>query len=551
MNENVNKISYAEYIELCEHADIPINDRLTEEEWNEPFESSPDHLMRAIGKGGFGKFGKIGESAIAGKLAGEAINVLIDEINKSVNMDELPSRTREFVRSRFRVGKRGGDSGGGDNGGGSGPTPGGMSGGSDMIGRQLALNPRPYAININSGIKHNTAAKVRLDADSASSPLHISTVKLVFPNSNSDPRFTSWWDVNVTNKFQTLAQRRVGFNVQAGTVFSNTRLHHYYTTIANALMCYYSYAKPLIYSPVNRNDGVTFWRANITPADIDLLTQLRDAINILPIPPFLNAWLFQCYGVYYRQSMNPNSALWGLHSESLGTVSGTVFVGADDSSISFNLAALADASFRDTANMIARVFPSWQDSEHVFTTPTVAEYSPNMNTLWANLPFLAGLGQPRVASQTDNIVYNTYADSLDGLVLACSGAFNTNSVKWVPTLMLPVANNCNNGSTLVSRLSYSDLSGTPGMQWSGEFTRLSYSRGETYTNVGQTCHPFDKFGTERCLYVTPDSLREVAYLAVEKLVGLDSGATDKYKDSNAAEDSGKGKSGRSRSRRRK
>lgn len=552
MEEKKEMLSYDEYVDICDRADIPVSDRLTEQEWNEPFESSPDHLMRAIGKSGFGKIGNIGTSVIAGKIAGQALDTLIDEINSSLNVDDIPGKAKDFIKERFRGRNRKGKSDGSDGGGNQNnkfATPGGMSGGPDMVGRQLSLNPRPYAININSGIKHNTAAKVRLDADYASCPLHISTVKLVFPNSGSDPRFLSWWDINITNKFQTLAQRRVGFNVNAPTVFSSSRLLNFYTIIANALMCYYSFAKPLIYSPANRNDGVTFWRNNITPADIDLITQLHDALNNLPIPPFLNAWIFQCYGVYYRQSMNPNSPLWGLHSESLGTASGTVFQGTDDSTpLLANLDLLKGPNFIDTANMIARVFPSWQDTEKLFTTPTVAEFSPNMNTLFANLPFVGGSGYPRVAETTDTIVYNTYADSLDGLVLACSGAFNTTAGQWVPTLMVPVVNNCNNGSTPVSRLSYSNLSGTLGMQWSGEFTRLSYSRGETYTNVGTTCHPFDKFGAERCLFVTQNSLREVAYLAVEKLVGLDSDNISRYEKTTSAEDASKGSS---RNRRRK
>jgi len=551
MESNNNKLSYSEYIEICEHADVPVGDRLTENEWNEPFESSPDHLMRAIGKGGFGSFGKVGQSVIAGKLAGQAVDAIINEINASVNTDELPGRVKDFVKARFRRGS-GSGSDDGTNGGVRTPTPGGMSGGSDFTGRQLSLNPRPYAININSGIKHNTAAKVRLDASDSSSPLHISTVKLNFPQTGQDPRFKSWWDINVTNKFQTLAQRRVGFNVNSTTVFSSSRLFTYYTTMANALMCYYSFAKPLIYSPSNRNDGVTFWRKNITPADIDLITQLHDALNNEPIPPFLNAWIFQCYGVYYRTSMNPNSSLWGLHSESLGTTSGTVFQGTDDSTpLSTNLAFLTNPDFRSTSDMIARVFPSWSKDEKLFTTPSVAEYSPNMNTLFANLPFVGGLGYPRVSNSTENIVYNTYADSLDGLVLACSGAFNISISNWVPSLMVPVANDCNNGSTAVSRLSYSNLSGTEGMQWAGEFTRLSYSRGETYTNVGSTCHAFDKFGTEQCLFVSQDSIREVAYLALEKLVGLDSDSTSSYKETTAAEDASSDKPKRSRNRRKK
>lgn len=552
MESNINTLSYDEYIEICEHVDIPVHDRLTIEEWNNPTDCSPDHLMRAIGKGGFGSFGRIGGSAIAGKLAGEAVNVLLDEINKSIDVEDLPGKAKEFVRTRFRERiRRPPSDGGGDDGGGKAyPTPGGMSGGGDLIARQLSLNPRPYAININSGIPHNTAAKVRLDADLFSSPLHMSTVKLTFPNATSDPRFYSWWDINVTNRFQTLAQRRVGFNVNATTVFSSARLSNYYTIIADALMCYYSYAKPLIYSPSNRNDGVTFWRSKLTPADIDLLTQLRDALNVLPIPPFLNAWLFQCYGVYYRQSMNPGSALWGLHSESLGTASGTLFEGMDDSSISTNLSDLAGVNFRDTANMIARVFPHWQDGETLFTTPTVAEFSPNMNTLFANLPFVGGQGYPRVSSSANQIVYNTYADSLDGLVLACTGAYDTSNSTWIPSLILPIVNYCNNGQTPVSRLSYSNLSGTGGMQWSGEFTRLSYSRGETYTNVGSTCHPFDKFGAERCMFVTPESIREVSYLAVEKLVGLDDNNVVKYESSTSSEDAKGGKK-RSRKRRKK
>lgn len=555
MTEEKDKLSYEEYIEICERVDIPVSDRLTLEEWNEPTNCSPDHLMRGIGKPGFRPFGDIGNlgaSALAGKLAGEAMNILLDEINKSVNMDELPGKAKEFVRTRFKGKDRDTPSDGGDDGGGKArPTPGGMSGGGDMVSRQLSLNPRPYAININSGIPHNTSAKVRLDADLFSCPLHISTCKLQFPTVASDPRFQSWWDINVTNKFQTLAQRRVGFNVNAPVVFSSSRLRNFYTIMTQALMCYYSYMKPLIYSPVNRNDGVTFWRSKLTPGDIDLLAQLRDALNVLPIPPFLNAWLFQCYGVYYRQSMNPGSPLWGLHSESLGTASGTVFEGTDDSSISTNLGNLADPSFRDTANMIARVFPSWQDTEKLFVTPTVAEFSPNMNTLWANIPFVGGLGYPRVANEQTPIIYNTYADSLDGLVLACTGAFDTTNTRWIPSMMVPVANNCNNGTTPVSRLSYSNLSGTAGMQWSGEFTRLSYSRGETYTNVGSTCHPFDKFGTERAMFVTPASVREVAYMAVDKLVGLDAENIARYEKTTSATDADEKMSKPRRRKRRK
>jgi hypothetical protein len=548
MTEENKALTYSEYAEICESVGVPSQDILSEDEWNSPTDQHPDNLMRAIGKGGFGKLPIRG--VVAGELASKAIDTIINEINDNVNMDEVPGKVADFVKSRFA--RRYGGGSDTDPPGGSRSTPGGMSGGNaDFLARNLSLNQRPYAININSGIKHNAYGKVRLDADDYGSPLHVTTVKFQLPNAGSDPRFLSWWSINITNKFQTLAQRRVGFNTVAETLFSSANLLVYYSAIARALMTYYAYAKPLIYSPANRNDGVTFWRKNLGPADLDLLMQLRDAINLEPIPPFLNAWLFQLYGVYYRTSMNPNSALWTLHPDSLGTATGTVFQTMGDTlNIQNALMELTSPTFRNTSNMVARVFPDWAKNEMVFTTPTVAEFSPNMNTLFANLPFLSTNGYPRVESQDDQLVYNTYADSLDGLILASTGAYNTSLLKWVPSLMIPVGNDVNGGAFQVSRLSYSNLSGTEGMQWSGEFTRLAHSRGETVVALGSTVHAFEKFGTERVLGVTPNSVREISYLALEKLVGLTDMDVDRAMSSTAAEDASSDNSN-SRGRRRR
>jgi len=534
--EQERTLDYDEYTYLCELSGVSTSDRLTPQEWEQPFEGSADILLRSMGQRSVVPPLKDLTGFVAGRLAAEGIDAIINGINSSLDDGTLDEKVKEFIKRRKEdIGKRnpfgkgkGGSGSGGSGNGFNGPTPGGMSGGNpELITRQLSQSPRPCAINIDSGIKHNLYAKVRLDANANSSPLHLSTVRFSFPDAYSDPRFKSWWDINVTNKFQKLAQMRVGFNINSTTVFSSDRLFRYYNTIAQGLQIYYSVLKPYLYSSNNQNDGVQFWRSNLVPQDLDYLLQLGDLLANEPIPPFLNAWMFQMYGVYYRSSMNPGSSLWALHSTSLGSTPSTTFkqITNNDSDIYLSLQSFTDPDYRKTSDMVARVFPEWR-GEQVFTTPAVAEYSPNMNTLWANLPYISGTTTnstgPIVPTEVDEVPYNSYADSYDGLIEAHMAIYDSSNGALCPAFLIPVSNAFNSGSQFSSRLSYSNLANPsiPGMSWSGEFPELAYSRGETFTLVGNTPSNFDKFGTESVLGVTVNSVREVAYVALEKLVGL-------------------------------
>jgi len=550
--EQERTLDYDEYIYLCDLSGVSTNDRLTLEEWEQPFEGSADILLRSMGQRSVIPPIKDLAGFAAGRLAAEGIDALINGINTSLDDGTLDEKVKEFIRRRkedigkrnpFGKGKGGSGRGDGSGSGFNGPTPGGTSGGSpELITRQLSQNQRPCAINIDSGIKHNLYAKVRLDASTTSAPLHISTVRFGFPNDQSDPRFKSWWDINVTNKFQKLAQMRVGFNINSTTVFSSTNIYRYYEVICKGLQIYYSVLKPYLYSQNNRNDGVQFWRSNLAPQDLDYLMQLGNLLENEPIPPFLNAWMFQLYGVYYRSSMNPGSSLWALHPTTLGSTPSTTFkqITNNDTDIFGTIQDFTNPDYRKTSDMVARVFPEWR-AENVFTTPALAEYSPNMNTLWANLPYINGANTnstgPIVTGVTDEVPYNTYADSLDGLIEAHMSIYDSSNGALCPAFLTPVSNSFNNGSQFSSRLSFSNLSNPniSGMSWSGEFPELAYSRGETFVLVGNVASGFDKFGTESALGVTVNSVREVAYVALEKIVGLTAASTSATSPSIAVE----------------
>jgi len=550
--EQERTLDYDEYTYLCELSGVSVSDRLTLEEWEKPFEGSPDILLRSMGQRSVLPPLKDITGFVAGNFAAQGIDAIINGINDSLDDGTLDGKVKEFIKRRkedidkrnpFKKDKGGSSRGDGSGNGFNGPTPGGMSGGnSELITRQLSQNPRPCAINIDSGIKHNLYAKVRLEADSTSAPLHVSTVKFGFPDAQSDPRFKSWWDINVTNKFQKLAQMRVGFNINSTTVFSSTRLFQYYDTIAKGLQVYYSVLKPYLYSTNNQNNGVQFWRSNIVPQDLDYLLQLGDLLENEPIPPFLNVWMFQLFGVYYRSSMNPGSSLWALHPTSLGSTPSTTFkqITTNETDIIDAIQSFTDPDYRKTSDMVARVFPDWM-GEKVFTTPAIAEYSPNMNTLWANLPYISGASTnstgPVVLSVSDEVPYNSYADSYDGLIEAHMSIYDSSNGALCPAFLTPVSNSFNSGTQFSSRLSYSNLSNPniSGMAWAGEFAELAYSRGETFVLVGNTASGFDKFGAESVLGVTCNSVREVAYVALEKLVGLTAATNSSTSPSMAVE----------------
>lgn len=467
---------------------------------------------------------------MAGNIYSEgmsAANTIKDEYIKLTNS---AGRAKKMGDKFIDVSPKPGDSGQGRRGGLANGF-GDVSGGTPFDVRRLNLNAKPIEVSLNTGIVPNTYGAYFMDADITHAPLHISSLRISLNTLTPSSSLTNFYNVVLTFLIQTQAQGSVSFNINADTNLSTTNITNYLDALMNALQTYYFYTSVLTYSsnPHNHNSGMLALRAMLSVDDLDQLYQLKRILEGLPLPPNMNNLLFYLMQTYKESSL-PGAALLKILPISFNT---TVDVNNRFDSLATGqvravLNNLVSNQSRLTGSILARVCPGWIATE-LLAPSEVPLHDLQFLTIWANLPgFNTTSGgiiarSPFAPSYDTSVVYNSFADTLDGAVFGLFTIYDTANAVWAPSLVDIVNLRSGYSSTRgTNRISYciGPDGITRGFYPIVTNPDLAHSRSETYVTLTGVSG-YQKFGSQAALNVNMNSVKETALVLLEWMLSID------------------------------
>jgi hypothetical protein len=224
-------------------------------------------------------------------------------------------------------------------------------------------------------------------------------------------------------------------NLNFRETLSTEQFVEYFETVSAAIQVYYSVEPFLNYSqnPDSQNYHMNLLREAIQATEIERLYVLRERIEQMVFPPKMLAWIKWMYQLYsfntipgspickyvYKQLWQPNNSLTATGE---GRLSPNV--------LNYYISTLLTLSTNGTGAILHQVFNNWKIGQLPMSHP-VATYDPQFCTLWSNMGMngLNSVGNvtryPSVNSDTENVVYGSYVNVLDGLVPACNTVYNT------------------------------------------------------------------------------------------------------------------------------
>lgn len=382
----------------------------------------------------------------------------------------------------------------------------------------LSDAPPPVPVVFDTGIRPNTYVSTILDTkENECSPLHMSAVSLKLPTTVGNLLLNYF--TNITSfDIQCKAQSNVSFNINITSIFTSANIQTALNALTQALSIYYYYNS--IESHANyrdhKNGGMTYLRSGMTANMIEDLRNLEMRLLDTPIPPGLLETIRFMYSNYtsgYTQG-SPILKFCPHFMDSTGVAAGQ---------ITSAITGLAAGNNNEVFSLISRAVPHWK----ITTLPSIPYetlYDQNFLTIWANAPFVVTNGTvatnyPQVTTDSTEIQYNSFTNTLDGMVYALNSVFNTTGSVYNPGLLVPVGDVTNG-----SRKSYYDVGGTKQLRDISTISFLNRARPETYyvsntaTYAVSACH---LAGSDRCKGVSVNSITETAYKAVNYLVSLD------------------------------
>lgn len=405
-------------------------------------------------------------------------------------------------------------------GGGSGPVyePGASK---SSAGYSLSKAPDPFQVNLDSGVSPNTYSSDFMEAkENRCVPLHMSTAVVQIPTSLSSRLYNFYYKV-ISFEIQSKAQSNVSFNLNISTAFTDAKILTAVNALLYSLQAYYYFASIITYhsDPRNKNEGMIALRRSITPQMIEDLSMLARRLQDTPCPPmFLE--LIRYLSANYFSGDTQGSPLIKLCP---GLPSATMIDGG-------LINACFDLLDTDDNNMIfsllRRAVPQWVPG-NLKDVPTTPIFDKNFLTIFANLPFARYDGttnykHPTVTADTDRIPYNSYSNTLDGVAFSLGGAWNSNLLDWVPSLIRPVYTE---GSTIAgnTRKSYYAVGGVKQFYSAITYPFIFRSRQETvnFTEAGSTTS-MHLFGTDMCEDVNTNTMTETSLKALEYLMSINS-----------------------------
>jgi len=440
--------------------------------------------------------------------------------------------------------------------GGQGPKgPGGAGGGGTKSNpfdvQRLNYNTKPVEIRWNTNIKPNTYSSVYLDANSVRFPLHLTCARFLF--TKNDAKINRYMESFITLAYSSALQKAVSFNINT-KILTSENLINSLNAIASSLQVYYWLASILSYSDGlhNRNEGMLYLRSIISAEELNDIYILQRMLINIPIPPKLMELMF-----YINQNFKSSS----LPGSSIIKICPVNFIIQNQSNHTIKylpkdvvgdcIEALSTPINKEIYSMFSRACPSWVN-DSLFSCPPIPVHDPQFTTLFANLPYQYSCKEhnftgPGLYDELDDkkhiinsyYLYNSYADILDGGIFGLFTGWDHTKKSWLPGLMLPAVENL--GSDPAKPVFFNRFSYFADEDWNVPelfpvygIHKVNSSRGETYVyGIEVDCESAgcQRFGTEVCLNVTSETVRESSFALIEWLlsiedIGRNSGSND-------------------------
>lgn len=379
----------------------------------------------------------------------------------------------------------------------------------------LSKAPNPKPVNLNSGISPNCYANDYMNPiEDQCSPMHISAASLRF-NSSVSNELGNYLLKTIAFDIQTRAQANIHFALDISSTFSDVKIINAMNAVLNSLQVYYYYASILSYEsdPRNKNSAMINLRSGITSQMISDLAQIQRRLEDTPCPPRILQWV---------RYMSMNYLSGNTQGASLLKIAPFADFVTNTSAISVALSDLT--THNATYAVMRRAIPQWRIGK-LYDVPTIPTFDQNFLTIFANLPMAiknqAGtvLGVTNT-SAVDPFAYVSYNNRLDGAAYAMTSVYITNSLDFVPGLIIPM-------STAVhgSRKSFYRVG--PSTDWynSAAYQFLSISRPETFALVNFSDTVLRKAhlsGSEMCIGVTANAVGQTARNFVDFLFNVNS-----------------------------
>lgn len=400
------------------------------------------------------------------------------------------------------------------------PNPDGGSGSSrHSSGYALSKAPNPLEVKLDSGITPNTYTSDYIDAkENDCSPLHLTSGIVQIPNYASS-RLFDYFNQVIAFDIQTKAQANVGFNLNIATQFTPAKILVAMNTLLKSLQIYFFYMSIISYhsDPSNKNEGMIRLRTTMGPAVLESLSLLGRRLSDTPCPPRMLELVRYLSG-NYQSGDNQGSAM--LKLVPLPLRGDNILLTSD---IDTALADLSTSENNEIYTLLRRAVPQW-NPKILYDIPTQPLFDLNFLTIFANAPFVVyDVSQdryPKVTSNSDSIAYNTFTNELDGVAFALTSAYNSSTSSWLPGLLTPSVEN--SGANGNSRKSFYEVGGVKKFYVVQSYPFLVKSRSETYFSptfsTVSNCH---LFGTDKCLSVNGDTIRETSFKVLDYLMSAD------------------------------
>jgi hypothetical protein len=406
---------------------------------------------------------------------------------------------------------------------------------------RMNFNPKPVQVRLNTGMLSKGYGEYYPESKDGFFVLELSQIEFKVPSGTGSELMT-YFDRVVSFNFQNDAQMRVSFNVNAMNNFSADNLRNWMNRYAKAYGKYVWYTSIINYcnEPLQQNAGMRALRSMMTPQLLDDLSQLANMLDGTPAPPEFREFVHFIYGAPFKVSNNPGSQIRMISP----TVLQETIVQGESGLFALPAADLSDAmtdlfNMRETTALIARVCPHWIPGRG--NTPSgaaVCEFSPNWHTLFENLPFdVFANGQdhygPLVSSETDDAMYGSMADTLDGAITSLWNGYDPAAAgstldKFRPGTMVPISSSVTLsgglGTSQSNRISHNQ---TPSTNLQGFYlvsvgsNQYNWMRLETYTVVGNgTIHPVIWPGRELINNINIASARQSSYEFYSKMFDM-------------------------------
>lgn len=429
--------------------------------------------------------------------------------------------------------------------------PSGAGGGGTLMNpfdaKRINYASKPVELTWSTPIVPNTYGPYFLETTYTEAPLHITCCN--FWIQTGDKEINRFIDQFITLAYQNAVQASVSFSINL-LVLTPEKIIQSINAVAQALQVYYSYMSIISYvdNPNNRNEGLLRLRQLLSANDLSDLYIMQRILLQTPIPPKLMELMFYISQNFQSSSL-PGSAIIRIspvpfvaNSEDIDNID-TTFL-PRDGMVNEAIEALTSNNVRDVLNILSRACPSWIN-EKLFTCPDVAIHDSQFSTLFANLPFVyrghandkntTYFGQPGPVPQNyldvdlvGTYKYNSYVDILDGGIFGLFTGYSMSENEWLPGLIQPAYMNDNKLINHRNRFSYTTE--TFGALISRAFRNqcdkifnAGSSRGETYiiSEGHNVAAPYQRFGTETCLNVRPETVRQASFALLEWLLCID------------------------------